>query len=53
MIKCKAQNASFFREPMKQNSAYVLLMKGLLCNEHTEYIGIALSSTNFLGFEVS
>lgn len=38
---------------MKQNSAYVLLMKGLLCNEHTECIGIALSSTNFLDFKVS
>lgn len=38
---------------MKQNSAYVLLMKGLLCNEHIEYMGIALSSTDFLDFKVS
>lgn len=53
MIKCKAQNTSFVHELMKQNSAYVLLMKGFFSNEQTEYMGIAVSSTDFLDFKVS
>lgn len=46
-------NTSFLHEPMKQNSACVLLTKGFFCNEHTKNLGIVLSSTDFLVFKVS
>lgn len=38
---------------MKQNSAYALLMKGFFCIEHTESVGIALSSTGFLDVKLA
>ena len=46
-------NTSFLHEPMKQNSACVLLTKGFFCNEHTKNMGIVLSSTDFSDFKVS
>lgn len=51
MTKCKAQNTSSFHEPMKQNGAYVLLMKGVFSNEHIVYMGIALFFNRLHRFE--
>lgn len=51
--KMYSTNTSFPHEPMKQNSACVLLTKGFFCNEHTKNMGIVPSSTDFLDFKVS
>lgn len=46
-------NTSFLHEPMKQNSACVLLTKEFFYNEHIKNMGIVLSSADFLDFKVS
>lgn len=44
--KCST-NTSFLHEPVKRNSACVLLTKGFFCNKHTKSMGIIFSSTDF------